>query len=99
MEAKIKMGTCPVCNGTGAVPMTDKELVWAKSWALNIDGVNRACANCGGQTMSCCGTGRVLLRPDGTPCQHEYEHELLGNCYHGYTCKHCGDIYAIDSGD
>lgn len=32
-------------------------------------------------------------------CEHEFEHKLLGNCYHGYTCKHCGHKYSIDSGD
>jgi hypothetical protein len=32
-------------------------------------------------------------------CQHDYEHTLLGNCYHGHTCKKCGHYYTVDSGD
>lgn len=30
-------------------------------------------------------------------CDHEYESEKLGNCYHRYTCKKCGHSYTIDS--
>ena len=97
MEAKIKMGTCPVCGGSGRVPAVGLHA----SVRAGYDRLTHThpCNNCGGQTMICRGTGRVFLRPDGTPCKHEYTHELLGNCYHGYTCKHCGDIYTIDSGD
>jgi len=32
-------------------------------------------------------------------CEHEFDHRLISNCYHGYRCKHCGHSYNIDSGD
>lgn len=57
------------------------------------------CNNCGGQTMFSKAIGEVPLRPDGTPCLHEYTHKTTRNCYHESTCKHCGFYYAIDSGD
>jgi transposase-like protein len=30
---------------------------------------------------------------------HEYSVNNLGRCFNGYTCKHCGDYYTIDSSD
>jgi ribosomal protein L34E len=57
------------------------------------------CSNCGGQTMGGVATGETRERSDGTPCKHEYKYKSLGRCYHGYTCKHCGYGYTIDSGD
>ena len=57
------------------------------------------CNNCGGQTMSSRATGQVPLRPDGTPCLHEYVHTKIGRCYYQSDCKHCGHRYHIDSGD
>ena len=32
-------------------------------------------------------------------CEHSFKHKLISNCYHGYTCEHCGHHYTIDSGD
>jgi hypothetical protein len=49
--------------------------------------------------MSVKGTGRVRLRPDGTPCTHKYFARNAGRCYTVYTCELCGDSYGIDSGD
>ena len=63
------------------------------------EGGTLPCNNCGGQTMAGKGSGQVRLRPDGTPCLHEYKHENAGRCYHRYTCVHCEDVYHIDSGD
>jgi hypothetical protein len=67
------------------------------------EGGTYPCNNCGGQTMSCKGTGIVPLRPDGTPCLHEYKrgpHDRPRNCYHHSVCIHgCGFEYFIDSGD
>jgi hypothetical protein len=89
---------CPVCTGTGRVPCPEAQRQY------NLAGYDPAtdtlaCDNCGGQTMSCHGTGRVLVRPDGTPCRHEYTGSQAGRCYWQYTCRHCGDRYSIDSGD
>jgi hypothetical protein len=74
--------------GTG--PFTD---------GTGYEGGTFPCNNCGGQTMSTKGTGKVRLRPDGTPCLHEYKGTTVGRCYHKYECAQCGDIYHIDSGD
>jgi hypothetical protein len=63
------------------------------------EGGTYPCGNCGGQTMEGRATGQVPLRPDGSPCAHEYVHTLAGNCYHRYDCKHCGYRHFIDSGD
>lgn len=92
-------GICPVCNGSGRVPYTG-DIRHAK-WRAGYNETDNtlACTNCGGQTMSVHGTGKVNLRPDGTPCVHEYVGETVGRCYHRYVCKHCGDVYYIDSGD
>ena len=89
---------CPCCNGTGRKPAGDNK------WCNSIAGYDKethtlSCTNCGGQTMSCRGTGKVNARPDGTPCKHEYTYKYLGRCYHDYTCKHCDYSYSIDSGD
>ena len=59
----------------------------------------RYCQNCGGQTMYGEPTGRVPLRPDGSPCKHDFEFKELGPCLSEYTCRHCGFKYQIDSGD
>ncbi len=63
------------------------------------EGGTLPCDNCGGRTMSLKATGQVRLRPDGTPCLHEYRGENAGRCYTKYTCPHCGDVYHVDSGD
>lgn len=88
---------CPVCNGSTRIPATGEH----KTIMATYDAVTDtfACTNCGAQTMSCTATGRVPLRSDGTACRHEYRGTQLGNCYWGYTCRHCGDHYRIDSGD
>jgi len=90
-----ELGTCPVCNGTKEVPLSDSELKY--SW--NKGKTHRACHNCGAQTMYGQATGQVLLRPDGTPCHHEYTSKTVGRCLTEYTCRHCSSSYQIDSSD
>lgn len=93
-------GTCPVCNGTKRVPVPSEAQGYKKSISGYDPGTDTfPCSNCGGQYMSGRPTGQVNLRKDGQPCIHEYISELLGRCYRGYTCKHCGDYHTIDSGD
>lgn len=91
-------GICPRCNGTTRRTAGDAKY---KTIIATYDAATDtfACDNCGGQTMDLRATGRVPLRADGTPCLHKYRGEQLGNCYHRYTCIHCGDRYCIDSGD
>lgn len=91
-------GTCPVCNGTTRIPagnISYKSVV--AGYDKNTDTLE--CNNCGGQKMFSKPTGEVPLRPDGTPCKHEYTGKNAGRCYTEYTCTHCGDRYGIDSGD
>ena len=59
----------------------------------------RECNNCGGQQMYGRGTGQVNLRPDGTPCKHEYNSTTIGRCLTEYKCIHCSFKFDIDSGD
>jgi hypothetical protein len=94
-------GVCPKCNGTGKVPASAESIKYrAAGLKVNPDGTaTTECTNCGGQTMSIKGTGKVPLRADGTPCMHEWNYRLAGRCYHEYTCKHCSSQYYIDSGD
>lgn len=94
----MELGTCPVCNGTGRRPAGDSK------WKSSVFGYDKQtdtllCDNCGGQTMWGNATGRVTLRPDGTPCKHEYRGITVGRCLTEYTCIHCGHRYQIDSGD
>ena len=91
----MNTGICPVCNGTKKIPLTEEE---KKQWWYK-DQTERECFNCGGSTMYGKASGFVRLRPDGTPCKHEYIGRNAGRCYTIYTCKHCGDFYDIDSGD
>jgi hypothetical protein len=88
-------GTCPVCNGSGKVPLTADELKY--SW--NKDKTERECSNCGGQKMYGRGTGKVRLNKNGEPCTHKYTRRTIGRCLTEYTCSECGDRYEIDSGD
>ena len=88
-------GVCPVCNGSKQIPLTPNELRY--SW--NKDKTHRDCTNCGGQTMYGRATGQVKLRPDGTPCKHEYTSATVGRCLTRYTCVHCRSSHEIDSGD
>lgn len=93
-------GTCPVCNGTGRVPVPEHSQRY-KTVMASYDAATDTlgCQNCGGQYMFGRPTGLVRLRPDGTPCQHEYTGRNKGRCYNEYTCQHCGDVYDIDSSD
>lgn len=94
----LPTGPCPVCSGTGRVPAGDykyKAIISGYDAATDT----QSCRNCGGQTMYGVASGQVPLRPDGTPCKHEYEGRNAGRCYTIYTCKHCGDKYDIDSSD
>jgi transcription elongation factor Elf1 len=90
-------GTCPVCNGTKRIPALgdSRHVVYGYDNATETF----PCDNCGGQKQFELPTGLVPLRPDGTPCKHEYKGTKLGNCYWMYTCKHCGESHNIDSGD
>ena len=45
-------GMCPDCDGTGHVPLDEKELTY--SWYKGY--THKQCTNCGGQTMG----GRAL---------------------------------------
>ena len=87
--------TCPVCEGTKEVRLTDEE---RRNWGYR-DQTHRACPNCGGQTMWGKATGLTFLREDGTPCRHEYRGSQRGRCYVVYSCRHCPDSFDIDSGD
>lgn len=94
-------GICPVCNGTCRVPVPELSQRY-KTIVAGYDAATDTfkCTNCGGQYMFGSPTGEVKLRrEDGTPCKHEYEGKNLSRCYNGYTCKHCGDYYTVDSGD
>ena len=57
------------------------------------------CDNCGGQYMYAIPKGEVPLRPDGTPCLHEYSFIKTGRTLTKHTCEHCHDSFTIDSGD
>jgi len=94
------LGTCPVCNGSGRVPVPAHQQQFKHVYAgYDADTDTLGCMNCGGQTMFGRPTGQVPLRPDGTPCRHEYTSATVGRCLTEYTCKHCGHSYQIDSGD
>lgn len=91
-------GVCPVCNGTCRIPAGDNK------YKNVIGGYDKEtdtfeCRNCGGQYMYSRPKGEVNLRPDGTPCKHEYKSTTVGRCLTEYNCIHCGDRYQIDSGD
>lgn len=89
---------CPVCLGSKRVAAPNsrnKQVIYG--YDKETDTV--PCCNCGGQYQWSAPSGKVRRRQDGTPCKHEYREKRLGNCYHSYTCIHCGDYYTIDSGD
>jgi hypothetical protein len=88
-------GICPICNGTCQIELTDQE----KRFGATRDKTHRPCHNCGGQYMYSSAKGEVRLNTDGIPCTHSYTSTNDGRCLTGYTCKHCGDRYQIDSGD
>lgn len=94
----MNLGTCPVCNGSGRRPAGNNP--YKKVYAgYDAETDTLSCNNCGGQTMYGRSTGQVSLRPDGTPCRHEYTSRTIGRCLTEYTCRHCGHSYEIDSGD
>lgn len=88
-------GECPICNGTGLIPIPDnlKQYSW---WA---DKEDMECNNCGGQTMMGKALGYVGLREDGSPCVHNFRGVNIGRCLTEYFCEHCSDRFVIDSGD
>lgn len=88
-------GTCPICNGSGEVLLSDEE----KKYIWNKNETHRACRNCGGQTMYGNASGQVPLNREGQPCVHSYTGTVIGRCLTEYVCKHCGHRYQIDSGD
>jgi RNA polymerase subunit RPABC4/transcription elongation factor Spt4 len=103
-------GVCPACNGTkkylqrfqvenGYVYYEGQSKRFDETRDLKIHEETRVCYNCGAQKQYGEATGMVLLREDGTPCLHDYESTNIGRCYTGYSCKHCGDYYTIDSSD
>lgn len=94
----MEYGICPVCNGGGRVPAGDYKYKHVVA-GYDKETDTLVCTNCGGQTMYGKPTGKVPLRPDGTPCKHEYESSTIGRCLTRYTCKHCKSSHAIDSGD
>lgn len=97
-----EQGVCPVCNGTTRQPAQADRSPERYRWVAGYDAETHtlACNNCGGQYMFGEPSGLVKLRPDGvTPCHHEYTVSPGGRCLTKYTCKHCGDLYQIDSGD
>lgn len=103
MTAHAPTALCPVCSGTGRQPINphSPQGMSSKRYDRTFAPENNtiACRNCGGQTVLGQPTGRTRLRPDGTPCIHEYKGERKGSCYVVYTCIHCGYSYDIDSGD
>lgn len=96
----MNKGICPVCNGTGRQAVPDYQQKYKHMYSsYDKETDTLSCNNCGGQTMFGRPTGEVNLRPDGTPCKHEYTSATVGRCLTRYTCKHCSYSYEIDSGD
>lgn len=94
----MEYGVCPVCNGSGRVSAGDNKYKHVLA-GYDKDTDTLSCTNCGGQYMYGRPTGKVPLRPDGTPCKHEYTSTTVGRCLTRYTCKHCESSHEIDSGD
>lgn len=94
----MEYGVCPVCNGSGRRPAGNDKYKHVYA-GYDKESDTLACNNCGGQTMFGRPSGKVPLRPDGTPCKHEYTSATVGRCLTRYTCKHCGSSHEIDSGD
>ena len=94
---KEQSGVCPVCNGTKRIPATG-------AYSHVVAGYDKEtktlpCDNCGAQCMWGTATGSVPLRPDGTPCKHDYSEHKIGNCLREYVCVYCKHAFQIDSGD
>lgn len=96
----IGYGVCPVCNGSKRKKITEQNRQHASIFVgYDKETDTLPCSNCGGQYQWGQPKGEVRLRPDGTPCEHDYESKDVGRCLSESTCKHCGDTYRIDSGD
>lgn len=91
-------GICPACNGTSRVP-ADEYAIKYGWYGYDKDTSTQYCSNCGPLGMFSKPDGKVSLRPDGTPCHHQFRTETIGRCYHRSTCVHCDYSYTIDSGD
>lgn len=98
IELRKGYGICPVCNGSGRRPAGDTPYKTVFS-GYDAETDTLKCHNCGGQTMYGRPSGQVPLRPDGTPCTHEYKSATIGRCLTRYTCAHCNSYHDIDSGD
>ncbi len=91
---------CPVCNGTGRVPVPEHSQKYKKMTAGYCAADDTfGCRNCGGQTMSLTPRGYVSANKDGVACTHSYKSQTIGRCLTRYTCVHCTERYDIDSGD
>ena len=96
----MERGVCPVCNGSGRVPVPES-MERYKNVIAGFDKETNtlSCTNCGGQYQWSKPTGEVRLNREGVPCTHSYASQTVGRCLTQYTCRHCGDSYQIDSGD
>lgn len=96
-------GECPVCNGSKRMPCPDAFRKYGQKngwYGYDAKDDTVDCNNCGAQYMNGRPTGRVLCRLDGEPCKHEYSSKPgPWRCTTSYTCKHCKEVYMIDSGD
>lgn len=96
----MEYGVCPVCNGSGRVPVPASQQRYKHVIAgYDKDTDTFDCTNCGGQYMFGSPRGQVRLNREGAPCTHSYSGQTIGRCLTEYTCSECGDSYQIDSGD
>jgi transcription elongation factor Elf1 len=98
----MEFGVCPVCNGSGHMKCPDHLRRYGQNYnwyGYRAEDDTVDCMNCGAQYMFGQPTGQVKLRPDGTPCTHDYYPQKYGVSLTKYTCVHCGDAHNIDSGD
>jgi hypothetical protein len=101
----MNTGICPCCNGTLRESRLNRypnmSVADAKRWySHEYDDATDTmpCTNCGSQYMFGKPTGKVRLNTEGVACVHEYETSTIGRCLTRQTCKHCGDVFTIDSG-
>ena len=94
----MSTGTCPVCNGSLIVAVTEENLHKWKRRGAKI-GEEFKCKNCGAQYMYGTPRGVVPLNREGVPCTHSYKGRSAGRCLTQYECEFCEDRYQIDSGD
>lgn len=89
-----KMGECPVCVGTGRVPLTEEDIKY--SW--NKDKKDKECCNCGGQKMFGTPKGFVPINKNGDPCTHKYVSKVgRWKSTTMHACELCNDNYTTDS--